>query len=373
MVNVKKLQVEKLLTSIPIVSPTTSISKIIGILKNQNAYEVILEINHKIGMITTRDILKATNITTTKANSLATFIPKLSPRNTITEASRLMFENHIRVLPIVEHNSLIGVIKALSIIKLLMKQEFPNIKAKNIMTRNPITISNDDLTSKARQLMIRKNIDHLPVLINNELHGILTSSQIVYNMIQITETIDRSELISDPQRRLRFPVKHLTDTNPLTCTNNDDISKILDEMIKQKTTYALVTLWKEIHGIITYRDYMKLISESIETTDVPIYIIGLPNDSVEAEIAKTKFSKIIKLLRKRFPFIEEAKVVIKTFSEGTKKTRRYEVSVAIITPKKTFAYTEKGWKLPKIFDNLSDKLKKMFTIQRRKDSIRTYD
>ncbi len=324
-------------------------------------------------MITTRDILKATNITIAKAKSLAIFVPKLSPRDTISEASRLMVENHMRVLPIVEHNSLIGVIQALSIIKLMREQGFPKIKAKDIMTRNPITLSSNDLTLKARKLMIQKKIDHLPVIIENKLHGILTSNQIVYNMFQITETIDRSELISEKQRKLRFPVKHLIDTNPLTCANNENISTILDEMIKQKTTYALVTLWKEIHGIITYREYMKLITEHIGKNDVPIYIIGLPNDPFEAEMAKTKFSKIIKLLRKSFPFIEEAKVVIKTFSEGAKKTRRYEVSVSIITPKKTFAYSEKGWELPKIFNNLSSKLKKMLTIQRRKDNLRDYD
>lgn len=359
--------------SIPLVSSTISISKIVGILKDQNTYEVLLEINDKIGMVTTRDILKATNITTAKANSLAIFVPKLSPRTTIEEAARLMVEHRIRVLPIVENNSLIGVIQALSIIKLMREQGFPKIKAKNIMTRNPITISSDDLTSKARKLMLRKKIDHLPVIIENELHGILTSNQIVYNMFQVTETIDRSELISEQQRKLGFPIKHLMDTNPLTCTNNENISTILDEMIKQKTTYTLVTLWKEIHGIITYREYMKLITEQIGTTEVPIYIIGLSNDPFEAEMAKAKFSKIIKLLRKSFPFIEEAKAVIKTFSKGAKKTRRYEVSVSIITPKKTFAYSEKGWELPKIFNNLSYKLKKMFNIQRRKDNLRNYD
>jgi hypothetical protein len=144
-------------------------------------------------------------------------------------------------------------------------------------------------------------------------------------------------------------------------------------MIKQKTSYTLVTLWKELHGIITYREYMKLITEHIEPLDVPIYIIGLPDDPFDAEIAKDKFRKIIILLRKSFPFIEEAKAVIKTFSEGAKKTRRYEVSVSIITPKKTYAYSAKGWELPNIFDNLSSKLKKMLSIQRRKDNLRSYN
>jgi CBS domain-containing protein len=324
-------------------------------------------------MVTTRDILKATNITTAKANSLAFFVPKLSPKTTIEEAARLMIEYRIRVLPIVEKKSPIGVIQALSIIQLMKEQGFPKIKAKDFMTRNPITLSSDDLASKARNLMIRKKIDHLPVVIENELHGILTSNQIVYNMFQVTETIDRSELISEQQRKFNFPIKHLMDYHPLTCTNNDHITTILDAMIQQKTTYTLVTLWKEVHGIITYRDYMKLITEQLEPLDVPLYIIGLPDDPFEAEIVKSKFYKIITLLRKSFPFIEEAKAVIKTFSEGTKKTRRFEVRVSIITPKKTYAYSEKGWELPQIFDKLSSKLKKLFSSQRRKEQLKSYE
>jgi CBS domain-containing protein len=354
------------------VSPTTSISKIVGILKDQNAYEVLLQINDKIGMITTRSILNAKNLTIAKADSLAFFIPKLSPNTTIEEAARLMVEYKIRVLPIVEKNSIIGEIQALSILKLLREQGFPKMNAKDIMTRNPLTISPDDFASKARHLMIRKKIDHLPVTIENELQGILTSNHIVYNMFQVTETFDRRELLSEQQRKLRFPVKYLMDTTPLTCTNTNNISLILDEMIKHKTTYTLVTLWKEIHGIITYREYMKIITKQISTLEIPIYIIGLPIDPFEAEIVKTKFHKIIALLRKSFPFIEEAKAVIKTFSEGSKKTRRYEVKVSIVTPKKTFSYSEKGWELPKIFDNVSIKLKKLLYIQRRKDHPRNY-
>ena len=126
MEHIKRLEIEKLLTTIPSISPTTSLSKVVGILKDQNAYEVLLEIDDKIGMITIRDILKATNITIRKANTLASIVPKLSPRSTIVEAARLMVENHIRVIPIVERHSLIGVIQAFSIIELIVQLQKKN-------------------------------------------------------------------------------------------------------------------------------------------------------------------------------------------------------------------------------------------------------
>jgi len=364
MESVKRLEVGRLLSSpVPLVSPATPISKVVGILKDLNAYEVFLEEKERIGMVTTRDILRVSNITTAKASSLAIFVPKLSPRTTIEEAARLMMEYRIRALPVVENNSLIGAIQALSIIELMRERGFQKIKANDIMTRNPIHLAGDDLASKARRLMIRRKIDHLPVLTGNELDGLLTSSQIVFNMFQTTETIDRSEMVSEQQRRLEFPVKHLMDTDPLTCETNDNVSLVLDEMVRREATCSIVTFWREVQGIITYRDYMKLIGEQLEITDHPVYIVGLPDDPFEAEMTKNKFVRSIKLLRKSFPFIEEAKAVIKTFSEGDKERRRYEVKVSIITPKRTFAYSEEGWELPKIFDNLSNKLKKMIALK----------
>lgn len=370
MESMKRFEVGKFLSSsIPLVSSATPISKVIGVLKESNAYEVFFEDNEKTGMVTTRDILRASSLTTAKASTLGIFVPKLIPQTTIGEAARLMMEYRIRALPVYEKNALIGVVQALRIVELLMQEGFSQFKIKDIMTRNPVNLAREDLVSKARGLMIRRKIDHLPVLNGNELEGLLTSSGIVFNMFQMTGTIDRSEIASEKQKKLEFPVRHLMETDPLTCEANDSTANVLDEMVRRGATCSIVTLWREVQGIITYRDYMKLLAEQL-ITDPSIYIVGLPDDPLEAEMAKSKFIRTMKLLKKSYPSIEEAKAVIKTFTEGNNERRRYEVSVSIITPKRTYAYSEQGWELPVIFDNLSNKLKKMVS---RKPSGRSSD
>ena len=372
MESVKRIEVRSLLSPVVLVSPASQISKVVGVLKESNAYEAFMEDKGKIGMITTRDILKVSNITTTKASSLALFLPRISPRSTISEAARLMMEYRIRALPIVENNEIIGEVRALSIICAIKESDFSKIIAQDIMTANPVTLSRDDLASKARGLMIRRKIDHIPVLAGNKLCGILTSSHLVFSMAHTTETIKRSTTISEERRKLEFPVRYAMDSNPLICETNENIFLILDAMIKQGTTYSIVALPEEVQGIITYRDYMKLISEQLKVSDAPIYIVGLPEDPLEAEIIKSKFTNAVNQLLKRFPFIEESKAVIKTFSEGVKERRRYEVSVSIITPKKTFSYSEKGWDLLKIFDAVTDKLKRAI-LQKRPRRVTTKD
>ncbi len=365
MESIKRLEIDSFLTPKVSASPTTNVSKIVGMLKDLNAYEVFLEDGGKIAMVTTRDILGVSSITTTKASSLTHSVPKLSRRSTIGEAARLMMEYSIRALPVVEDNRFIGEIQSSSIINALKENDFSKVKAKNIMTGNPMTLNRDDLASKARSLMLRRRIDHLPILDQNkQLGGILTSSHIVFNMFQATETIERSTTLSEKQRKLEFPAGQVMDSNPLICEPSDHVSPVLSEMAEQGATCSIVTLWGEVQGIITYRDCMKLLAEQLKVNSIPISIAGLPEDPFEAETAKSKFMKSVELMRKSVPYIEEARSMIRTFSEGGSERRRYEVSVAIITPRKTFSYSEKGWDLPKIFDAISDKMKKKLSGKR---------
>lgn len=371
MENISRFEIGTLLSPILSASPLTPISKIIGLLKDQNAYELFIETNKRVNMVTTRDILKASNITTTKVNSLSMSVPTLTRKSTVQDAAQLMMDYRIRALPVIDDNSLIGSIQALSIIKLMHDRGFLNIKARDIMTPNPVTITGNSLASKARTLMIRKKFDHLPVLTKKKLQGVLTSSQIVFNVFQISETIDRDELLTEQQRHLEFPVKDILEHDAPTCEINDDISRIFEMMTKQGNTCVIATLWDEIQGIITYRDYMKLITTRLQTTTMPIYIVGLPDDPFEAEMAKSKFTRGIKRLERSFPFIEEAAAVIKTFEQGNKERRRYEVKVSIITPKRTYAFSEEGWELSQIFDILANKFKKTLSQRPpRKTSIR---
>ncbi|MFH0897402.1 MAG: CBS domain-containing protein [Candidatus Bathyarchaeota archaeon] len=367
MESVKRLEVGSLISPQVLVPSTMPVSKVVGVLKDLNVYEAFMEENGKIGMVTTRDILRGSNITTAKVSSLAFFVPKLSPRSTVGEAARLMIDYRIRSLPVVEDNNFVGEVRALSIINAIRESDFSKVETKNIMTGNPVTLSRDDLTSKARSLMVRRRIDHLPVLAEKKLCGILTSSHIVFDMFQAT--IERSLIIPDEQRKLEIPVRNLADSNPLTCRANDKIPLVLDEMIKQRATYSIVTLWEEVQGIITYRDYMKLVAGQLKLGDSPVYILGLPEDPFEAEMVKSKYMNAIKSLRKPFPFIEEAKAVIKTFAEGKKERHRYEVSISVVTPKRIFSYSETGWDLPQIFDAVTAKLKKMLAERPKRRGV----
>jgi CBS domain-containing protein len=149
---------------------------------------------------------------------------------------------------------------------------------------------------------------------------------------------------------------------PVISAPDADVCQVIEEMRRRGTAYSLVALWGELQGIITYRDCVKLLTEPSEPS-LPISIVGLPEDPFEAEAAKRKFETVVKRLARSLPDLLEARSVVKT-SERAGQRHRYEVEVELITPGKTTSFSASGWSLPGVFDELSDRMKRVTTRKR---------
>lgn len=97
-----------------------------------------------------------------------------------------------------------------------------------------------------------------------------------------------------------------------------------------------------------------------EVARPPFYIVGLPEEPIEAGEAKMKFEKLSAELCKVYPFIEEIRAVVKSKKPG-KTHARYEVSVEVYTPKDRHAFTETGYNLATVFDSMGPKMKRLIS------------
>jgi len=358
--SVKQLSIGNLISNPLVVSESIPVSKVVGILKKEDAYEVFTQDRGRIGMVMIRDILRSWSVATEKVESLAFAAPRLPPRAPLAEAARLMMQNRIRALPIVEDDKLLGSLMATSIIQTIPPSALEKYRVQDIMTPSPASLTGDDQVSKARSLMLRRKIDHLPIVDDQKLRGVLTSSQIVFDLYQqIAGVPEGKSFVDDSQRRLAAPSKFLMDTIPLTSAPSDKIGVVLKRMLETQKTYCIITQVGEVQGIVTYRDYMKLIAEEIVRRDVPVYIVGLPDDPFEAEQTRTKFIRSVETLRKTAPDIEEARAVIRSREPAERERRRYEVTVTLVTPGRNYAYSSMGFKLANIFDEVQKRLKAM--------------
>ena len=97
-----------------------------------------------------------------------------------------------------------------------------------------------------------------------------------------------------------------------------------------------------------------------ERTSTPYYIVGLPEEPLEASEAKAKFERLSAELCKVFPHIEEIRAVVKPKKPAADHAR-YEVSVEIFTPGGNHSFTETGYNLASVFETMGPKMKRLLS------------
>jgi CBS domain-containing protein len=356
---VRNMPVEGLMEPSIIISKDEALSKIISTLIETDSYDVFIELSGKIAALNIRDIIGAKDIKTTRPSLVGKIIPELNRKSVVGEAARIMSHYRMRTLPVVQNGRVEGQVSARRIVDLINKQLVGNklkINASNIMTGDPLVIDSHKTVSAAMSIMKRRRIDHLPVVDNGLLVGIITSSDIMKVMSPTERIGKKSRGINDAEDRLSIEVSGLANEDVITASVDESLQGVCDRMINAGSSYCIIKLGDEIQGIITYRDIVALLGEKIEE-DIPMFIVGLPDEPLDAELAKSKFANITKFMRRIHPDIEQARCHIKLRRVlGSRK--RYEIDVHVRSTHGNISYTNVGWDLAKLFDEMNHALKK---------------
>ncbi len=116
----------------------------------------------------------------------------------IMKATQIMKENNIRRIPVVRDRRLMGIIsdrdikeaapsKATSLDVHELYYLLSEIKIKDIMTPDPITLKENDSVEKAAVIMLENRISGMPIVDdNNQVIGIITETDVFKVMVSIT-------------------------------------------------------------------------------------------------------------------------------------------------------------------------------------------
>jgi CBS domain-containing protein len=346
-------------------SADSNLAKVVGLLRERGVYEVFVPEATRCGIISARDVLKTTNIETTKPTAVMSYVPTLPKNGLVSEAARVMSDYRIRAVPISDGRKIVGQVNCLSILEELKRKMGGGLRITSLATKNPITVDQTAAIRKATEILVRKRIDHLPVVSAGRLVGIVTSIHVVNTMVP-SERIGSKSMEPETRHNLDFQVKDAMDPNPLTYPPETSADQALEAILKSAKTCVLITQWEELQGIATHRDFMTLLAEREPEPEVPVFMVGLPKDPFEAEATKAKFKRTINQLYRSFPDILEARSVIKSkFTKPGKERGRYEVMVHIKTPRHSYSYSEGGYELPVIYDLITDRLKRLLTQKQR--------
>jgi acetoin utilization protein AcuB len=128
-------------------------------------------------------------------------------------------------------------------------------QVQEVMTENPIVISPGASLADAYALMFDNEIRRLPVVVDNELVGIITLSD-------IQRTIPPSLEDADMQTRLAIVARKVGDemtNDPVTIAPDDTIQEAAARMLEYQVSGLPVVQEGRVVGIITESDIFKLI------------------------------------------------------------------------------------------------------------------
>ncbi|MGD9949394.1 MAG: CBS domain-containing protein [Desulfobulbus sp.] len=105
-------------------------------------------------------------------------VTTVAPQTPMHEVQRIMEEEKIRGIVVEDEDQLQGIVVLWDMKKLRQRKQW-NSPVKAFMSRNVSTIAPDALASEAAELMVQKNIGHLPVVQGEKVIGIVTRTDII--------------------------------------------------------------------------------------------------------------------------------------------------------------------------------------------------
>lgn len=131
-------------------------------------------------MKTVRDILKAKAIQGTYT---------VSPETKVVDALRLMAEEHVGALIVVEHNRVVGLVSERDYARkvVLMARSSHVATVRDIMTTTVLAVDPDQTLEDCMQIMTERRFRHLPVIDEGRLIGLVSIGDVVKEIITVQQ------------------------------------------------------------------------------------------------------------------------------------------------------------------------------------------
>ena len=132
------------------------------------------------GIVNLKDIaLSNMDAEKTKVSKFVVRVPTLVPGEGILEAAEKILNSGMRALPVLKGGKLYGILSESDIIKTA-----EGINVNDIISRPVITISKDDTIGKARKILKNENISRLPVVDDGKVVGIVSDMDMAKTLIK---------------------------------------------------------------------------------------------------------------------------------------------------------------------------------------------
>jgi CBS domain-containing protein len=247
-------------------------SKVLSLFKDTDAI-VITDKEKYLGMLLKRCLMKPKFSLETKVHTVIAHTPKLSLNTPIEEIARLMIENNIYHLPVIENETAIGIVIADDVLKKFIEQEFGSQPIKTIMCTQPLSISPEENLGKVINMFQQQDIPYLSVIEHTNIVGVITMDDIIEHVmhpdVKIKGWTGHGDFATEKKKKFDLPVKSIMKEEPLLMSPDASIKEVHVRMHKFRLAGMLIGKENHLHGIVTHKELLApfvtlLKSESFE-------------------------------------------------------------------------------------------------------------
>lgn len=301
---------------------------------------------------------------TTKIKTIMERTPSISSDAEIPDAARLMLDIGQSALPVTQKGILKGIVTSTDIVHSVNSiPEVANLLASDVMSGDPITVSENDELGEATRKM--RDLDEPTIPVVNErgkITGMINVNDISKLLLKEGGRMRQGEYY---RKKAKSLVKDVM-IPPFTIESGGKISKCIIAMIKSDARVCTVVDENMTpKGIISHSDILQEIVKGSPSESVLVNLSGVRFD--DPEIYDKVYSIIEKSVKSIAKFKRMKPVLVNIHIEEYKQHgggNKYSVRGKMITESKTFFSRTWDWNIFKSvkelmsqFENMAEKTK----------------
>lgn len=342
------------------VSADQRLGKVRALFEEENPRGLIVtDDGEYAGVITQRSLMQSHVEDSTKANALMSSAPQVKRTSDVRDVARMLVEGNTKVAPVVEGDSLWGIVTADAILEAVL-DNLDALVVSQICTDDVITIAEDASVGQAINRLREHGVSRLPV--ENEagyLTGVVTTHDLVDFVIRNMDQPTEGERSGDSDRMLDIPVYDLMSAPVETISDDESVREAVSRMLDNDYNGLVVTPSgddRTIDGVLTKTDVLRALTFTEEDhMDVQITNIDLL-DTITREELRESVTKVADKFREMQ--VHHAHVRFHKHKEKLRGTPLIQCQIRLRTNQGQVAGTGEGYGAESAFRVALDKLER---------------
>jgi predicted transcriptional regulator len=245
-----------------VISADETISKVIPMLEKWESKSAILveENGEIIGVIRERDLIRGcvmVNPHETKIKHFAIRTGILNVNDLTPDKVARRFVEDSTPFVVVRLNGKYGVIYIDDFLNLL-KKDLEDVKARDVMNPEVITVLKDSTVAKALATMRNNGVDRVVVIDENyKVVGIVTGKDIVDRIFAPRKKVTLGDLSGEKEKSLSIKVESIMSYPVITAEKDESINNVINKMIEHDISSVVITKDGFPEGIVVKKDIIE--------------------------------------------------------------------------------------------------------------------